>query len=358
MGPWRSISSVACGALLLAAIGCGGASQTEEIEFRVPVDASAVGAGTVEDRILATGTLRAASSARLLVENTGILAVARARGQRLAEGDAVHKGQLIAEVAGEDVVLVARTEATQRRLETAQRDHDSKQRLYADGLITLLELKQAESSLAEAKSEYDRSRFTETRRRLVTPIAGTIVKLARDPQGLPLTDGQRVMVGTEIAQVAALATLIADIDLVGPDVARVEAGMEARVRHHAFAQEQFTAKVLRLSPSLDPQTRALRAEIEVANTDQRLRPGMFVEVMLIAARHENVPIVPRTAVTERGGKKVVFVVKEQQVEQRTVTLGLGDDETVEIREGLKLSERVVTRGLETLTDGTKVRVTG
>ena len=79
---------------------------------------------------------------------------------------------------------------------------------------------------------------------------------------------------------------------------------------------------------------------------------------MIAERRENVPVVPREAVTERGGRKVVFVLKGQRVERREVALGLGDDEIVEIKSGLEAGERIVVRGLETLTDGTRVRVSG
>jgi multidrug efflux pump subunit AcrA (membrane-fusion protein) len=85
---------------------------------------------------------------------------------------------------------------------------------------------------------------------------------------------------------------------------------------------------------------------------------MFVEVTMIAERRENVPVVPREAVTERGGRKVVFVLEGQRVERREVALGLGDDGIVEIRSGLEAGESIVVRGLETLTDGTRVRVSG
>ncbi len=342
--------------LVMLASACGATNTQQDIEFRVPVTAGDVASSTVEDRVVATGTLRAPEMATLTVETTGILRVAKSGGRRLAEGDAVKRGQVVAEVSGEDVTLAARSEATARRLETAQRDYDSKQRLFEEGLITLLDLKNSETTLAEAKNEQERSRLTESRTKLVSPVNGTIIKLVRDAAGQAIVDGQRVMVGTTIAQIAALSTLVADIDLVGGDVARVTPGMTARVRQHAYEGSEFVGRVLRLAPSLDPTTRALRAEVEVVNDQEKLRPGMFVEVTLIADRHENVPVVPRAAVTERAGKKVVFVLKEQSVEQRGVTLGFGDDERVEIREGLKAGERIVVKGIETLADGSKVRV--
>ena len=135
-------------------------------------------------------------------------------------------------------------------------------------------------------------------------------------------------------------------------------GLIARVRHHAWDESSFDGRVLRLAPSLDPTTRALRADVEIDNAGGRLRPGMFVEVTMIAERREEVPVVPRTAVTERGGAKAVFVLKGQKVSQREVVLGLGDDDIVEIREGLDPGERIVVKGLETLTDGARVRVSG
>lgn len=341
---------------LIVSSGCSDSKPPDQVEFRVPVSVAEATIGVVEDRVVATGTLRAPEMATLAVETTGILRVARAGGRRLAEGDAVRRGQMVAEVAGEDVELAARSEATLRRLETAARDYEAKRALHEQGLITLLDLKAAESTLAEARNDQERSRLTEARTRLVAPLSGTIVSLARDQSGQPIADGQRVVVGTAIAQIAPLGKLIADIDLVGDDVARVSAGQPARVRQHAFEPRRFDAQVLRLAPALDPTTRALRAEVEIDNSEQLLRPGMFVEVTVVIQRHEQAVVAPRSAVTERAGKKVVFVLKEQAVEQRAVTLGLGDDEQVELTAGLKSGERIVVKGLETLADNSKVRI--
>ena len=148
------------------------------------------------------------------------------------------------------------------------------------------------------------------------------------------------------------------MDLLGTDLARARAGLPARVRHHAWNKQSFEGTLERLAPAVDPTTRTLRAEVGVKNADGLLRPGMFVEVTLIVERRTEVPVVPREAVTERGGTKVVFIVEQQKAFRREVTLGLGDDDIVEIRGGVEVGERVVVRGLETLTDGTNVTVSG
>jgi RND family efflux transporter MFP subunit len=155
-----------------------------------------------------------------------------------------------------------------------------------------------------------------------------------------------------------MENLIADVDIVGKDMAIVKEDLPVRVRHHAFEGIFFSGKIIRFAPMIDPTTRALRAEVEVDNPDGQLRPGMFVEVTIIKEQRKGVPVVPRKAVTERGGKWVVFILKGQRVAMKKVELGLGNDDIVEIREGLVVGERIVTHGLETLTDQSRVRVTG
>jgi len=340
-------------------LGCNTEVNRDEIEFRVPVTVEEVGTGDVEDRIVATGTLRASEVVSLQVEVAGILDIAKDEsGRRFGEGDRVKAGQVVAQVIGEDVRLAARTKATQQRYAAARNEHNANQRLFEDGLIPKTVLENFQSVLEDARLEYDRSLHSEKRSHLTTPIDGVILRLARDNQGQPFASGQFVNQGLEIAQIAPITNLIAEVDLVGPDVVRATIGLTARVRHHAWENRHFSGTFRRLAPMIDPVTRAMRADVEVENTEALLRPGMFVEVSIIKEQRKGVPVVPREAVTDRGGKWVVFVLKGQQVSKQEVVLGLGDDEIVEIREGLDPGERIVTRGIETLTDQVRVRVTG
>jgi len=339
--------------------GCGSRDTGEQIEFHVPVSVRSIGTGSVEDRVIVTGTLRAPEAVSLRADTSGVLRAWRDEsGRRLVEGDRVEIGQLIAEITGEDVRIAARSEATHQRYESAQLDYESKKQLFENGLLSAQEFRPVETELAEAKLEWERSRLTETRSRLVTPIAGVLLRMIRDESGMPMADGQLVAQGTEVAQIAPTHRLIAEVDLLGPDLARVRPGMPARVRHNAWEDHDFEGELVRLAPSLDSLTRTLRADVSVENPDGLLRPGMFVEVTLIAERREEVPVVPRDSVTERGGVKVVFVLNGTRVARREVVLGLGDDELVEVRKGVEVGDRVVVRGMETLIDGTRVRVTG
>ncbi len=353
---WRCAAAAAA---CVALVGCQAASAPNEVDFLVPVSAAEVSTGNVEDLIVATGTLRAAESVVLQVETPGRLEVGRhASGRRLAEGDRVTPDQLIAAVTGEDARLAARVEVTHKAYLSAQAERDARARLFEQELISAEELRRAEAALEEAKASWEQSLLTEDRARLLTPIGGVLMEVARDEDGMPVADGQLVALGFQVARISPVDSLIADIDLVGPELARVRPGQEARLRHFAWPGQSFGGGVVRLSPEVDPVTHTFRAEVAVRNPGGLLRPGMFVEVSLVVEQRNEVPVVPREAVTERGGRRVVFVLDGQRVVRREVVLGLGDDEVAEVRQGLEVGERVVVRGLETLTDGTRVSVSG
>ncbi len=359
-GPYLRVAMV--GALLLmSALMCACDAPAEEsaVEFRVPVTVQEVGVATLEDRIVTTGTLRPSELVSLSALDAGVLEInEHSSGRRFAEGDPVRAGDEIARIVGEDVRIAARMAAARRSYEGAETELRATRSIFERGLINRTAVDKAEKTYEEAKLELERSRRTQERNRLITPISGVILGLARSQDGQLLANGQLVSPGQIVVQVAPLHPLVADVELIGRDIALVSVGLEARARYHAWPREKFPGKVLRLAPTVDQRTRALRAEVEVDNHKQRLRPGMFVEVTLIGERRENVPVVPRSAVTDRGGRPVVFVLRQQYVAQEAVELGLGDDERVEVRTGVAQGDLVVVSGLETLTDKMPVRVTG
>jgi RND family efflux transporter MFP subunit len=345
--------------LLLASAGCDSAPTTTAVEFRIPVEVDVVTTDVIEDRIVTTGTLRTRESVLLNVETPGLLILGRdATGARLVEGSAVTQGQLIAEITGEDARLAAGLEAARRNADTAQQEMHRRQMLFADGLIPEEDLRRSEATYEDARHNLELSQRKAEKTRMTTPIAGVLIELARDTQGLPVADGQVVAPGFQVARIAPIDRLIADIDLVGPELSRVRPGQPVRIRHYAFEDLTIDGTILRLSPSMNSQTHTFRAEVDVDNARRLLRPGMFVEAAIIAERRSDVSVVPRDAVTDRGGRSVVFVIDGQRAVRRNVSLGLGDDDRVEVREGVQPGERIVVRGLETLTDGTRVRVVG
>ena len=241
-------------------------------------------------------------------------------------------------------------------LEAARQELERRQQLYDKKLASEEEFSRTRAAYESSLHDYEMSKRTSEKARIVTPIEGVILQLARDSDGRPMADGQKVHSGFEVAHIAPTDTLIADVDLVGPELARVQPGQEVKVSHYAFAGMTLPGRVLRLSPQMDPRTHTFRVEVEVDNAQSLLKPGMFVQASIVSERRANVPTIPREAVAKRAGRDVVFVIDGQRAAMRIVRLGVGERLSIEIRDGVSTGERVAVRGLETLTDGTRVRV--
>jgi len=349
------IAAVTCLTALLAA--CGGDVNAPPVEFLIPVEVEDVTTDTVEDVIVTTGTVRTRESVILTVETPGFLVLSKdAAGNRLEEGATVTAGQIIAQVTGEDARLAAGLESSKEHLDSAKTELERRQQLFEQRLVSEADVWTARTQYEDRLHAYETSQRTFEKTRMVTPIDGVILELARDSTGQPIADGQLVSQGLSVARVAPLDRLIADIELVGPELSRVSIGQQVRISHYAFTGSSIDGTVVRLSPTMDPNTRTFRVEVEVDNEEALLRPGMFVQAAIVIERREDVVVVPRDAITQRGGNNVVYVVDGQRVNKRNVALGLADDIQFEVTEGLVAGDRIAVRGLETLTDGTRVRV--
>lgn len=353
----KRLAAPACLALLLA--GCTQQVEPVNVEFRIPVEVEQVEIDNVESVVIATGTLRTVTEAELKTEIPGHFFLSRnEQGIPYAEGSVVKKDELIAEILGEDARLFIRIESTKIALENAQEELNRRKDLYAKNLISEAELKQQEQTYESALLEYDRSKLNVHKTRIESPTDGVVLRLARGANNVPITDGTYIAPGFSVATIASLDQLIADINLIGPELSRVQPGQRVRIRHYAFDDLTVNAEVLRISPELDAQTHTFRAEVIIDNDQGLLRPGMFVEVAIITEQRVQVPVLPREAVTRRSSGNVVFLVDGQRAKQQLVRLGLGDDDKVQVLDGVITGDRVVVRGLETLADGTRVRVLG
>jgi membrane fusion protein, copper/silver efflux system len=168
-----------------------------------------------------------------------------------------------------------------------------------------------------------------------SPVNGTVIR--KDA-----VEGAYVQPGTSLFEVANLATVWVLADIPEHELGRVRVGQAARIEMGAYPGQPFNGKVQFLSPLLDPQTRTLRVRIELPNTKQLLRPGMYGTVHLAVPA---VPalVVPAEAVVDTGERQTVFVDKgEGRFEPRIVKLGARDSGQVEIVAGLSEGEVVVT----------------
>jgi Cu(I)/Ag(I) efflux system membrane fusion protein len=158
-----------------------------------------------------------------------------------------------------------------------------------------------------------------------------------------VVDGQRVMPGDVLFRVADHDLVWAVVDVAERDLAAVAEGQAVTVRVRSYPDRSFPGKVALVFPHLNPATRTVRVRIELPNTDHLLKPDMYAEAAIDTGSSDPVLAVPVSAVIDSGDRQVVIVDKgEGRFEPRPVRLGRRGAGYVEIRDGVKENEAVVT----------------
>jgi multidrug efflux pump subunit AcrA (membrane-fusion protein) len=185
---------------------------------------------------------------------------------------------------------------------------------------------------------------------VVSTISGTVLSV-------PASLGDTVSVSTAVYIIGDLANLVVETFVPERFSNAARRGLEALVSLEALPGEIFPATVSELSPVLDPASRTLRIRLRFNTRDNRIRAGMFATVSLVTNARRDVPVIPREAVINTYGSWLVFVVDDRNTaRRRTITLGLENENSIEVLEGLELGDRVVSAGQNFLSDGDPVRI--
>ena len=144
--------------------------------------------------------------------------------------------------------------------------------------------------------------------------------------------------------VADLSTVWLSADVPEPFIRFVHVGDAVTIGLVAFPDEVLTGRVARIGDVLDPQTRSLKVNVELANPQGRFRPDMYGTI-----RHSGPmslsAVVPAAAVIQEYGRSVVFLERGPgQFERRTVTTGVRAGDRLAVRSGLESGDRVVVDG--------------
>ena len=156
--------------------------------------------------------------------------------------------------------------------------------------------------------------------------------------------GQMVKAGEELYRLADLSSIWVIANVAEQDIGMVKIGAPAKMSFRAYPGEVFEGKVTFILHELDMATRSAKVRIEVKNPDHRIKHEMFADVEINAGEKDAARlVVPVSAVIDSGNRQVVIIDKgDGRFEPRPVKLGIRGDSFIEILEGIKDGEQVVT----------------
>jgi len=157
--------------------------------------------------------------------------------------------------------------------------------------------------------------------------------------------GEMVDETTEILTIMDPNLLWVDAQIYEKDIARIRPGQDALITVPAYPNDNFSGLITYISDVLDEDTRTITVRTEVPNTDGRLKPGMFANVVISLGSNGEAVALPVNAVLDDRGRQLVFIrTGPRHFEPRHVITGTREGIFVEIVSGVEVGEEVVTSG--------------
>jgi membrane fusion protein, multidrug efflux system len=308
----------------------------------VAVEAVKVKVGEVIDDIRAVGTLQPNEAIAVAPEIAGrILAIP------FGEGVTVKQGDVLVEL--DPVILKAELDKAQSDLTLATANRQRAETLAERGSGTTRARDEANASYRAAQVALSLAEARLQKSTLQAPFSGVLGLRAVSP-GAYVAPGQRIF---DLVQVDPLK-----VDFRVPELSanKVRVGQTVLISPDAAIEEAFEGKIYAIDPLIDVNGRAIRLRAHVPNPDRKLSPGFFARLRVVTERRPNAIIVPESAIFPLAGRTLVYKVEKGRAVQVDVVLGQRIPGEVEVREGLKPDDVVITSGQQRLRNGVAVRI--
>lgn len=335
----KTLSLALLSAGLLAS--CSSSSSSKATEEQSADTIRLVEVAPAEMRALSLSEEFTAQLEAKVINNITAQAGGRLKQLLVKVGDRVGAGQ-----------AVARMEATQAsqaqiQLADAKTNFARMDELYKVGGVSKAQWEQAKSAVDQAKLAYGNAAENTVLR---SPISGFVT--AKNYDNGDMTSPQLpVVVIQQIAPVKAV------IGVSEQYYSYLKKGAAATLSVDALGEETFSGVVTNIFPTLDPVTHTVSTEIEVANKDLKLRPGMYARVHLDFGTKEALTVPDKAIVRQAGsGARYVYVFSGGKAVYRAVELGQQQGDLYEVVSGLNAGDQVIISAPSNLKNGLSVKL--
>jgi len=401
----RIVPLLALSAGLMVLASCSG--QAKDAEPAVPVEIVQVERTTLQQKVTAEAVLFPIAQSAIVPKIS-----APVRKFLVNRGSHVRKGQLLAELENRDLAAAAHenkgaytqaqatyeittaadlpqqmqkaqldTQAAKQALDAQQKIFDSRQQLFREGALPRKELDQSGVDLTNARNQYEIAR-----RNLDALRAIGEAQLARSAQGQlqsaqgkfegaeaqlgyseikspiggvitdrPLYPGEMASAGTPLLTVMDISQIVARAHIPQLEAVQLKVGDSATIAASGTDQP-ITAKVVLVSPALDPNSTTVEVWVQGKNPHEVLRPGTSAQITMITRTVPDALAIPAAALltAQDGTTSVMVAGSDGKAHQRPVKTGIRDGDHIQVVEGLQSGEKIVGTGAYGLPDASKI----
>jgi membrane fusion protein, multidrug efflux system len=237
---------------------------------------------------------------------------------------------------------------------TLKRDKD----LVEKHAIAQSDYDNAEAAFRQSQASVDQFNALIARKTLRAPFDGVT--------GIRQVNlGQYLKEGDMVVTLQAFDPIYVNFSLPQQDLSKLAVGQPVALRVDAYEDQSFQGKITAINSLVDQATRNVQVQATFANSDFRLRPGMFAKVSVIMSAKQNVVAIPATAIHYAPYGDSIFIVSEMKdpqgkeykgVREQFIKTGQSRGDMIAITSGLKAGDEVVTSGVFRLKSGAHVNV--
>jgi membrane fusion protein, multidrug efflux system len=288
-----------------------------------------------------TGSVLANEEVELRSEISG-----RITSLNFAEGANVAKGALLVKINDADLRATLKKQKVQEA--TALKDERRSKSLLDQNLLSAEEYDVKLNTLMTIRAEIERTESELAKTELRAPFSGTI--------GLRnVSNGSTVSPSTLIARVQQMDPVKVEFTVPERHAGAVRVGSPITFKV-AGLEQNFTGRVYAIEPKIDANTRTLRLRALSQNPGRVLTPGAFAKVQLELNRVEDALSIPTSSIVPHIDGQKVYLLKGGKAVSQNIMTGVRSDSSVQVLDGLKQGDTVITSGLLQLREGAKVKV--
>lgn len=309
-----------------------------------PVKVTMVRESAVTDDVTAVGSLLAEESVVIRPEIAGRIVKIH-----FAEGQSINAGAPLVSMDTSD--LRAKLAANDADVTVNRQRFDRVRNMAGQKFMSQQAVEEASSNLARAQALKQETMAQLAKAEIRAPFKGVL--------GLrKVSSGAYLKAGEDIVNLEDIGSLKLDFRVPEAFLSKIAKDQEVNVRVDAFPKDTFNGKIFAIEPAIDTQTRTVLLRARVPNAEGKLKPGLFARVNLILERRGTALVVPEEAIVPKGNLSLVVKVVDGKAEFVPVKIGRRRPGEVEIVEGLKVNDTVVTDGQMKLQPGAPVTVMG
>jgi RND family efflux transporter MFP subunit len=211
-----------------------------------------------------------------------------------------------------------------------------------------------EAAVAAAEANVRRLIQVQSFQKVKAPFDGVVTARGVDLGSL-VSAGSNTSVH-ELFRVAQIQRLRVFVDVPQSEAPGIHPGQECSLRVPEFKERVFQARVVRTAKSLDGTSRTMQTEIDLANADGLVLPGMYAQARFVVKRPRPSLVIPASALVGTENGEEIVLIRDGRVHRQHVKIGRDDGSEVEIVSGVVEGDKVVTNVSEALREGTRVTV--